>query len=419
MRTVGIIVEYNPFHNGHLHHLQQSRLATGADAVVAVMSGCFLQRGEPAMFGKRTRTEMALQGGCDLVIELPVAYATQAAEWFAYGAVSLLEASGIVDALCFGSEAGDLTALRAIAACLSSEPEPFKLLLREELAHGVSYPTAYSAAVKRHMAAIGELEAAALPLDRPNNTLGLHYLLALQRLSSPIEPFTIIREKADYNQKSVTDQRIASATAIRSLISGEAEGEAKLGRIAPLVPDSTLQLIRRDLAADRQPLTWESFYPQLLHLLLSRSAEELGGYYEMNEGLEHRLLQAISSFPGPSRGFEGLLEAAKTRRYTRTKLQRALLAVLLGHRKPLLTREQLAGGIDYIRVLGFTDKGRELLRRMKRAARVPVLLSAARSQERHRFLELDVRAAAVYEAAFPGSGPRQLFSDYYEPPVML
>ncbi len=415
MRTVGIIVEYNPFHNGHLHHLQQSRAVTGADAVVAVMSGCFLQRGEPAMFGKRTRTEMALRGGCDLVIELPVAYATQAAEWFAYGAVSLLEASGVVDALCFGSEEGELSALRAIAACLSSEPEPFKLLLREELAQGSSYPSAYSAAVKRHLIAIGELQAARLPLDRPNNTLGLHYLLALQRLSSTIEPFTIIREKADYNQKSVTDQRIASATAIRALITGEADME----RIAPLVPGSTLQLIRRDLEAGRPPLTWESFYPQLLHLLLSRSAEELGDYYEMNEGLEHRLLQALSSLPGPPRGFEGLLAAAKTRRYTRTKLQRALLAVLLGHRKPLLAREQLAGGIDYIRVLGFTDKGRELLRRMKRAARVPVLQSAARSQGQHRYLELDVRAAAVYEAAFASSGPRQLFSDYYEPPVML
>ena len=126
MRTVGIVVEYNPFHSGHRYHLEQSVRACRADAVVAVMSGNFLQRGEPALMDKRARTETALRGGCDLVLELPVAYATSAAEWFAYGAVGLLDATGVVDALCFGSESGDIGPLRRIAAALAGEPEPFR-----------------------------------------------------------------------------------------------------------------------------------------------------------------------------------------------------------------------------------------------------------------------------------------------------
>ncbi|MBJ6363335.1 nucleotidyltransferase [Paenibacillus sp. GCM10012307] len=413
MRTVGVIVEYNPFHNGHLYHLQQSLAVTGADAVVAVMSGNFLQRGEPAMFGKRARTEMALAGGCDLVIELPVAYATQAAEWFAYGAVSLLQATGIVDALCFGSENGDLDSLRAIAASLAHEPEAFRLMLRGELDRGASYPSAYSSAVRHYMETIGNQRAASLPLARPNNTLGLHYLLALERLGSSIEPFTIIREKAEYNQSTITDQQIASATAIRSVIAGGGGME----QIAGVIPRSTYTIIARELAAGRKPVSWDNFYSKLFHQLLSQSPQQLSGYYEMSEGLEHRLHQALPVLEKPD--FETLIGALKTRRYTRTKLQRVLLSVLLNHQKEQLAPPLLASGIDYIRVLGFTAKGRELLKRMKRTAGVPILLSAARSQGKHRYLELDVRASSLYELAYPDAGPKELFRDYYEPPVIM
>src|SRR5262245_42398707 len=203
MRTVGLIVEYNPFHNGHHYHLQQSLKITDSDAVVAVMSGHFLQRGEPALLNKWTRAEMALRGGCDVVIELPVAYSTQAAEWFGYGAVALLEATGVVDALCFGSEAGDIRPLQRVARQLAHEPAAFEGLMADCLRGGVSYPAAYSEAVRQFMLAAGDAEAAAFPLAQPNNTLGLHYLLALERLGSAIEPFTLRREKAGYSQTNI------------------------------------------------------------------------------------------------------------------------------------------------------------------------------------------------------------------------
>uniref|UniRef100_UPI00037236AC nucleotidyltransferase family protein n=1 Tax=Paenibacillus sp. PAMC 26794 TaxID=1257080 RepID=UPI00037236AC len=140
MKAVGVIVEYNPLHNGHVYHLQEARRLSGADAVVAVMSGPFLQRGEPAIVGKRARTEMALHAGADLVLELPVAYAVQPAEWFAFGAVSLLDRTGIVDSLCFGSESGDLDSLQRIARVLAVEPAGMREDIARRLREGASYP---------------------------------------------------------------------------------------------------------------------------------------------------------------------------------------------------------------------------------------------------------------------------------------
>ncbi|MBW7473342.1 nucleotidyltransferase [Paenibacillus oenotherae] len=413
MRTVGLIVEYNPFHNGHLYHLQQSVKITKSDAVVAVMSGNFLQRGEPALLNKWTRAEMALRGGCDLVIELPVAYATQAAEWFAYGAAALLDATGVVDALCFGSEAGDIGPLQRIARTFAHEPETFGGLMADALAGGVSYPAAYSAAVRRYMAAQGDDEAAAFPLEQPNNTLGLHYLLALERLGSRVEPFTLRREKAGYSQAEITDAQIASATAIRKLI---AEQQSPLDA-APYVPAATMELLLRDCAAERGPASWQSYAAPLFHAIASSSAQSLAGIHEMSEGLENRLKQALPALP--SLEVEALLNAMKTKRYTRTKLQRVLLAILLGHRKEQLSPEQLRGGIQYIRVLGFSAKGRELLKRMRKAARLPVLLSAVRPPADYPYLELDVRATSVYSLAWPQATSRDLFRDYYEKPVTL
>jgi len=413
MRTVGLVVEYNPFHNGHHYHLQQSVKITRADAVVAVMSGHFLQRGEPALLDKWARAEMALRGGCDLVLELPVAYATQAAEWFAYGAAAVLDATGVVDALCFGSETGELGPLREIARTLAEEPAPFRAILAERLASGSSYPTAFSAAVSRYMADTGRAEAAAYPLAQPNNTLGLHYIRALERLRSRIEPYTVKREGAGYNDTEIAHGAIASATALRRLLfeTGSLDG------LAPFVPESTLRILAREAEAGRAPLGWHTFAPKLFHELARTPASELERIHEMTEGLHNRLKGALPSLG--RLGLEELIAAVKTRRYTRTKLQRALLALLLGHRKDDVAPGRLEGGPGYIRVLGFTDAGRELLGRMRRTARVPVLLGAANPPVPLRLLDLDVRATAVYSLGFREPSARDLHRDYYERPVML
>lgn len=414
MRTVGLIVEYNPFHNGHQYHLQQSLKISGSDTVVAVMSGNFLQRGEPAVMDKWARTETALQGGCDLVIELPTAYATQAAEWFAYGAVSLLEATGVVDSFCFGTESGELASMQEAARVMADEPPIFQQLLKETLATGVSYPNAYSSAVASYLASTGHHEAAAFPFAMPNHTLGLHYLLALERIGGRMEPFTIRREKSEYGQTTVTDQAIASATAIRKLLLDQRELQGS----QPYVPASTYAVMEREWQAGRSPISWADFVNPLFHTVLTRPAGQLASLRDVTEGLEHRLLNALPKIQGIA--FETLLDALKTKRYTRTKLQRALLSILLNHTKEDFTATKLATGVEYIRVLGFTDKGRQLLRRMRTTAKLPVLLSAARTSQSFRYLELDTQASAAYMLAQPGqASAAALFRDFTERPIML
>ncbi|TJY43230.1 nucleotidyltransferase [Cohnella pontilimi] len=410
MRTVGVIVEYNPLHNGHLYHLQQSKKITGADAAVAVMSGHFLQRGEPALADKWARAEMALRAGCDLVLELPVAYSAQAAQWFAYGAVAVLDATGVVDTLCFGSESGDLQALDSAAEALTDEPGELAERLSALLKEGRPYPAAYTAAAQQLLAARGRAELA-FALEQPNHTLGLHYLIALRQLGSRIAPFTIRREKSGYAQSDITDAAIASATALRRLLTVSGSWE----ELAPYVPATTLAILVREAQAGRAPVDWESFARPLFHELLRSDAAELSTFAEVTEGLEHRIRRIFEDLGDFKVG--ALLDRLKTKRYTRTKLQRTLLRILLGHRKQQLTPEKLASGVEYIRVLGFTPKGRELLHLMRQSASVPVITSAARGH--WAFLELDARASAIYALAFRHPDPAAALRDYKQPPVMI
>jgi predicted nucleotidyltransferase len=411
MSTLGVVVEYNPFHNGHLYHLQQSRKITGADDVVAVMSGNFLQRGEPALASKWARAEMALRAGCDLVLELPVAYSAQPAQWFAYGSIATLHATGVVDSLCFGSESGDIKALDTMAAILAEEPLPFAARLASLLKHGLPYPSAFTSAAQTYLRDRG-LEHLAFSLEQPNHTLGLHYIIALRKLGSRIVPFSLRREKSEYSQADITDARIASATALRKLLLGEA---GSLDHLAPYVPNSTMDVLRREFAAGRAPINWESFARPLYHELHRQDASVIGEYAEVTEGLEHRIRAALSEVREHT--VEALLDALKTKRYTRTKLQRMLLRILLGHNKTLLAPDRLAGGMQYIRVLGFTERGQQLLGRMRKSAAVPIIDSAARGD--WPYLALDARASAAYALAYRDATTAETLRDYTQPPIRV
>jgi predicted nucleotidyltransferase len=416
MKTVGIIVEYNPLHYGHVYHFEQSKKAAAADAAIAVMSGHFLQRGEPAIINKWARTEMALRMGADVVIELPVAYSCQPAEWFAYGAVSILDATGVVDSLCFGSESGDIELLHRLAKLFSHEPEPFRQEIKQQLKRGINYPAAYTAAVDRFISldhGDPELQRA---LAQPNNILGLHYLMALERLGSRIQPLTIARTKAGYHQTDITDKQIASATAIRRLL---LEGRS-LHKISSYVPPYTSEVLEREWKAGRAPMHWERFAIPLLQQLVSRPVDQLSNFYEVNEGLEHRIMQALPKLSsGDSEGvtIEKLLTLIKTKRYTRTKLQRTLLRILLQHTKEMLDTSRLSQGVPYLRVLGFSDKGRQLLKKMKKTAKAPIVTNVTR--EPSPFLEMDVRATSVYSLGYQTPAAGDLFRDYYQPPLTI
>ncbi|WP_058303874.1 nucleotidyltransferase [Gorillibacterium timonense] len=414
MRTAGIIVEYNPLHNGHVHHYREAKLAASADALIAVMSGPFLQRGEPALCSKWARAEMALHMGADLVIELPTAFAVQPAEWFAYGAVSALEATGVADALVFGSESGSIAWFRELAALLRDEPPALKARLKERLAAGASYPAAYASAA----ASLADGPDAGT-LAQPNNILGLQYCLALERLKSGIVPLTIPRLGAGYHDREAASSSaadgIASATAVRKLLLRE-RGAAGLAAAAPYLPDYTVRILRREWEAGRGPMEWESFASPLFHLLLTRPASAYAELAEITEGIEHRFLQAVPGldFRRDDRVTQ-LLAAAKTRRYTHARLQRALLSILLDRRKEDVTREVLERGVPYLRVLGFSACGRELLKRMKESATVPVVTKV--TKEASPLLELDIRAASAYAAAYAKPDSRELLRDYYQAPL--
>ena len=412
MTTVGIIAEYNPLHNGHVHHFNEAKRLSGADSAIVVMSGPFTQRGEPAAVSKQARTEMALHMGADLVIELPVGYALQPAEWFAFGAVSLLEATGVVDSLCFGSEAGSLSSLLPLAGFLAEESSELQGEIRRRMALGASFPAAYSAAaaaawVETPAGQGSPLHAEAL-LRQPNNSLGLHYLIALRRLGSAMKPLTVPRTGAGFHDPLQSGSSIASATAIRRLL---AEG----GSPAAYMPEYSMSILEREHAAGRGPVSLEDFRSQLRHVLTTRTAAELQLLQDMNEGLENRLLRVMPQLEQFTVG--GLLEAAKSKRYTHTRLQRLLLHTLLNHSKEEMTPSTLAQGPGYIRILGFRESGRKLLKRMKQTAIWPVVTSPAHFS--HPGLERDIQAAAAYAGAFGNPLRIDLYGDYFKPPVMV
>ncbi len=309
MRAVGLVTEYNPFHNGHLHHLRESLNVSGAEVSVAVMSGHFLQRGEPALVDKWLRARLALAAGVDVVVELPLPFACNSAPHFAAGALQVLAALG-VESLCFGSESGDLAALMACAARLEDDAELIERETAACLRRGQGYPEARAAVVAERAGA----ETAAL-LAAPNNILGLAYLRALRRLDLPLQPFTIPRLGPGYHETDAVGG-IASATGIRSRI---AAGES----IAGLLPAEVALPLQRALAAGRHSDP-ELFYRLVLAALLRDDAE----IYLVEHGMHQRLLQAAEN----SHDLPSLLAAAQGAQWTRTRLQRTLSHLLLGSR---------------------------------------------------------------------------------------
>ncbi|AOZ94181.1 nucleotidyltransferase [Paenibacillus crassostreae] len=406
--VVGIIVEYNPLHNGHVLHYSRAKELTGAEYCVAILSGPFLQRGEPAILSKQARAEMALHMGVDLVIELPIHYAVQPAEWFAFGAVSLLEATGIVDYLCFGTESGSLHELLPLAKQLTQEDPIMQQELTHLLSTGMNYPTAYSAAASKLAHNLDQQEEIRQLLHQPNHSLALHYLIALERLGSPIIPLTIARESAAYHDTTPSHSNIASATSVRKMVSTDG-----VEAITPYIPSYTLEIMRREFSAGRGPVHWETFRQPLIHHLMTHTPEQLSLIHEVTEGLEYRVKKTLPILSQAT--VEELLHSLKTKRYTHTKLQRMLTHILLNHSKEEMSPKELAKGPGYLRILGFSKQGRQLLKRMKKTATLPTIMKP--SVFTHHHLERDLQAAAAYANGYDQSDMRDMYRDYYESPI--
>ena len=384
MRTAGIIIEYNPVHAGHLYQLEETRRILGQDtAIIGVMSGDFVQRGDFAIVGRQARAKAAVESGVDLVLELPLPWAVGSAERFADGGVAALAATGVVDRLVFGSECGDAAALERVASVLLSEG--FPALLKQELSTGVSFAAARQQAVER----METSEDAAL-LAQPNNILGVEYCKSLLRRESAIRPLTIQRKGAGYHETE-PEAELPSATMLRQLLRS-GEREKALTRMAPAMRAA----FEEEARLGRAPVLLEICERAILARLRSMSEADFAALDEGREGLYHRLYEASRT----AAGLEEILESAKTKRYAYARLRRMVLWAWLG-----MTPKDFPEEIPYLRVLAANETGRELLGRMRKTAAVPVVTKPQHvrrlSREAQALFELEARAADLYALAYP------------------
>ncbi len=356
MKVTAIICEYNPFHNGHAYQIQKARELTDADFIVVVMSGNFVQRGEPAIVNKWARSEMALKGGADLVLELPLPFAISSAEYFASGAVQVLENTGVVDYLCFGSEHGEIAQLQEIAEIFANESLEFKAKLKESLDKGLSYPSARANTLPKVLREIA---------NSPNNILAIEYLKALIRLNSKIEPVTIKRIGAGYLETDNSSE-FSSATAIRKHIA-EAAG---FSTISKNVPSSTFEILTREFFNQRGPVYPSSIFENLRYKIRTMTLNELAQYNGISEGLESKIHKAFEV----ANSYEEAINLIISKRYPKTRILRILLSIYLGFTSKK-AEAFYKKGPEYLRVLGMKESSRVLLKAMKTKKSKKILLA--------------------------------------------
>lgn len=376
MAVVGIVSEFDPFHNGHKHLVDTAKAITGAEIAVTVMSGSFVQRGMPSMLSKPAKTECALRGGVDIVFELPVTFALSSAERFAFGAVSILNACGVVTHIAFGSECGDTDLLRRAANAVTAPS------VVSEIKGMMKSGTSFAAA--RRIASGKLLGQDAAVLDNPNDILGVEYIKALNKLNSPIIPMAVKRVGSAHGS-DVTCENIASASHIRQLVKN---GED----VSAYVPASTLEILRCE--AKNGNLRFAD--DRALMLQLRRlTADDFAALPEVREGLENRLATAAAS----STSFDEFVASVTCRRYTAASVRRIAMCALLE-----ITADSLPESPEYVRILGAEEKGLPMLHGMKEKCRLPIITKPADSVE---LIKTEIRAAdmaAVFAKRIGESG---------------
>lgn len=396
MKTVGIIAEYNPFHNGHLYQLKKAKEITGADYVVVVMSGDFVQRGYPAFMDKFSRCEMALSAGADLVIELPVRYATASAEYFAKGAVSILNNLGCVDSICFGSECGDIHSMKNIADYIHKDCDDFNNHVVKYVKSGLTYPLARKNSILDHFKEMDPIYLEQI-LSSPNNILGIEYLKALASLNSTIIPYTVTRVSTGYHEESLKVEEehpfhINSATAIRKHFLAEISLEGVKSSVPREVYDILESNFRRTY-----PIEPDDISDYLYYQLLSLSDEEMLRYLDLSSDLICRIRNLQTDY----KSFQGFAEELKSKQYTLTRMNRSLLHLVLNiYDMDIKDRNSLEIA-PYIRVLGLNKRASCLLKNTKERE-FPVITKMANaknllSDSAFEMLKEDIFASTLYQ----------------------
>lgn len=391
-RVLGIIAEYNPFHNGHLYHIAKSKQETGAQYVVAVISGNFVQRGNTSIINKWKKARMALLNGVDLVIELPTIYSVSSAENFAEGAIKILNSLGVVDTISFGMETNDISTLNNIANVLYNEPKEYITILSHELKKGNSYPKARENALMMYL---NDIKRYANVLSGSNNILGIEYLKAMRRTKSTITPIGIKREKVLYNDKYIVDE-FASATAIRKMLITK-----ELNDISKVMPRNSYLILGEELKDGHYVIDLSIFEKEIIYTLRKMSTEEISKLPDVTEGLENSIKNAADS----CNTLDELINIVKTKRFTQTRIQRILIYALLGIDKKQMEISKKI--MPYVRVLGFNNKGKELISeimelnpKLNMVTSVKKYIDTVASKNLREMLEKDILATNIYTLGY-------------------
>lgn len=415
MKVAGIIVEYNPFHQGHKYHIKKTREITNADFIVAVMSGHFMQRGIPAVCDKWNRTKMALNGGVDLLIELPMCYSVRSAEYFAQASMRLLDALGIVDTVVFGSEYGNIDVLRDIAKLLITENNYYDKRLNHYLKEGLVFPAA------RKKALIDQIK---LNIDNDywakhnifdilngsNNILGIEYLKAKYKYDLSLNLQTIKRIGQNYYSEEIDDDYI-SATSIRKYIN-----KNKLSEIKDKIPNFTYQILKQLIQNNQIPLDLNNLGIMILAKIRKSTISELSNIEDINKNLAHRVKKAAKT----SGNYEQLIKNINTRSFTKTRFQRILINILFDLQKDTLKKHDTHGP-SYIRILGLTKNGEGLLSQIDKNTKLPVILNPSDYIKELTFsddnllknsLSYDILGSDIYNLLYKNPDYRKAHKDF-------
>ncbi len=393
MSTVlGIIAEYNPFHNGHLYQIEEAKRNTGAEYVVAVISGNFTQRGNTSIVDKWKKAQMAIENGVDIVLELPTIYSISSAENFAEGAVKILDSLKIVDTLCFGTETADFAALNNIANVLHNEPKEYSAILTHELGKGISYPKARENALMMYL---NDVRRYANILSGQNNILAVEYLKAIKKLKSDMQPYSVQRKKVYYNDEKIVDE-FASSTAIRKLIAMEQYDDLR-----KVMPKSSYMILKQQIEKENYVIDLIKYEKEILYTLRKMSVSEISELPDVSEGLEYSIKNAANS----CNNLIELVNIIKSKRYAQTRIQRILVYALLGITKKDMQNSKKI--VPYTRVLGFNSKGREMLSDICAInSKIQMVTSVKKYMEQNNnrilreMLEKDIFATNVYTLGY-------------------
>ena len=431
MNVTGLITEFNPFHNGHKYYIEKAKEATNADYLIAVMSGNFTQRGEPALIDKYSRTKMALSCGVDLVLELPVCHATGSAEYFATGAVDLLSRLATVNSFCFGSESGNLDLMTSIAKVLLEEPVEFQESLKQRLKAGNNFPSARAHALSEYLrnqnpGDAGQQAMAEACLQSPNNILGIEYIKAHLRLGSSMTPVTMARLQNSYHDRVLSsgtykNHHISSATSIRQILTEAFHSSSEFpDALQNHLPKNSCEILRQAYRKNSPVESNDFSLPLHYCLLLVKSPEELVRYQDISPDLANRIYHLIPEF----HDFDSFVTLLKTRQFTETRIRRALLHILLKIPKMTVSSSETANLNHYIRVLGFRSDAVPLLSKIKKRSSLPLITKLADSSslldaEAGSMLASDIFNSAVYHSVVSNQFSLPPYNEYTRQLVIL